>query len=180
MRNHTPNAAVIIFIVFACFGPCEAGDLEITLGIQRTRFEEYGFEGYYDEPLSRVINVTSLPFRFDVIIRNISGSAKPVYEEVDAGPESSVLIEMTGEDGSSFEMKEKPASLSEFDYQVNEFLNPGERKTIPVAIDPEIWENTPSFEPGKVKKYRMRVIYQNDLERIYSDSYEIILDGTSL
>jgi hypothetical protein len=170
--------AEAVFLFFICTGICAAGDFEISLGVQKVEFEPYGgVEGYYDEPLSRTITVTSFPLTFDVIIKNKSGSSQPIYEQADAGAESSLLFELAGEDGTAFEMRQKPARTGAFDDEVSQYLNPGETETIPLTVDPEDWENVPLIEPGKVKKYRMRVIYQNDFEKIYSDYYEIILDG---
>jgi hypothetical protein len=170
--------AEAVFLFFICIGICAAGDFEISLGVQKVEFEPYGgVEGYYDEPVSRTITVTSLPLTFDVIIKNKSGSSQSIYEQADAGAGSSILFELTGEDGVSFEMKQKTVETGAFDVEVNQYLNPGEIKTIPLTVDPQGWENVPLVEPGKIKKYRMRVVYQNGGKKIYSDYYDIILNG---
>jgi hypothetical protein len=170
--------AICGFLFFCWVSACPASDFQISLGLQRVRFEPYGgVEGYYDQPIEGTITVKKFPVQFDVTIKNVSDSAKPFYEYVDAGAISSLSFELSGIDSGTVIMREKPQYPGSFDDEVNQYLNPGEQQVIPVLIDPEDWDNVPTIQKGKVISYMMRAVYQNDYEKIYSDYYELVFDG---
>lgn len=147
---------------------CLAEELELSLAVDRglTYATSYG----------KTITVQMEPMSFSVTLKNPSSSAQSIYWESASGPEKFISFEMTDESGRVFTVKRKK-SPSRSAAVVSSFLAGGANVSGPVTMDPAEWENLPLIEPGKVKKYRTRALYDNGGHTIYSDYYTLILDG---
>jgi hypothetical protein len=156
--------AVLFFPLTLCF----ADDLELSAAVPQG--------SSYAKPFDKTITVTVQPAPFSVILTNRSSSSKSIYWEPDSGYTKSLSFEMTEENGRTFVVKRRKFPTRSAAV-VNSFLASGASVTKTLIMDPDEWENLPVIEPGKVKKYRARVIYDNGGHTIYSDYYTLIYDG---
>jgi hypothetical protein len=147
---------------------CWADNLEIALGVPK------GLD--FMVPFDKTMRVRTQPMPFSVILTNRSSSSVSIYWEPEAGATKSISFELKGEDGRIFIVKRKEAPLMST-AAVNTYLAAGGKitKTLKMAIDE--WENLPVIEPGKVKQFQIRVLYNNDGKTIYSEYYTLRLDG---
>ena len=177
MLKYAPNfsrlfilPAIILLLLFSlsCNAICSNGPLRVYLAIYRG--------GQYVEPFSREITVTQQPTPFHIVIKNVSGSSQQIYEKSSSGAYGYVGIEVINEEGRKTIVKKREESASSSMTGFSH-LNPGEEKVIKMLLDPYEWENVPILERGKVKYFKIRAYYYNKAKHIYSDYYEIVLDG---
>lgn len=130
----------------------------------------------YYKPRQNKLLIQEQPIYLSVEIKNISDSSQQIYELVDVGWTGYLSFELMDEKKNLFfiKHKQKPidsATLSSL------YLSTGKSKVIAFVLGPEDWENVPELEKGKVKKFKSRVVYDNRGEKIYSDYFDLILDG---
>ena len=160
-----------ILFVILLFSPalCLAEELRLSLAVDR------GLS--YASSSGKTITVIVEPMLFSVTLKNPSSSSQSIYWESESGPKKFLSFEMTDESGRAFMVKRKK-SPARSTAVVNSFLAGGVSISGMVTMDPDEWEDLPLIEPGKVNKYRMRVLYDNGGHTIYSDYYTLILDGS--
>jgi len=160
----------ILFVVLF-FSPalCLAEELQLSLAVDRG--------STYASSSGKAITVQMEPMSLSVTLKNPSGSSQSIYWEKESGPKKFLSFEMADESGRAITVKRKksPARSAAV---VNSFLAGGANVSGTVIMDPDEWEDLPLIEPGKVKKYRMRVLYDNGGHTVYSDYYTLILDGS--
>jgi len=154
-----------IFILFS-HKSVLADDIQVTLA--RSQF------GEYVEPFDRKIRVTHQPTPFYVILENVSGSAQQLYTQLE-DEYLSISIEMTDEKGrrKRITRKEKPAAASG---SIFIYLAPGEKKIFPMLIQKAEWDDVQVVKAGEKKQFRVRGVYQNNGDTIYSPYYDVTID----
>ena len=125
---------------------------------------------------SKAVTVRSQPNPFTVTLKNNSSSSQSVYWEADAGGIVNLAFEFSEEGGGSFVVKHRKVQTMSTAV-VNSYLASGASIDKTIIADPDTWENVPVIEPGKVKEYRVRAVYDNNGRSIYSDYYTVIFDG---
>ncbi len=158
----------VLTVLFLCPMVCFADDLELSLAVEQN--------GSLVKPFNKSITVQQQPIPFAVILTNHSGSSVPVYWEAGTGGMSSLSFELTNELGGIIVVKQKPVPLQS-STQLKRYLAAGESVDKVILIDIDQWENVPVIEPGKVQKFKVRAVYENDGKKIYSDPYTLVLDG---
>ncbi len=130
------------------------------------------FQGKFHIPLNRTLEIRegTLPFR--IILKNISGSSQKLYESY-SDEYSPVEIEVKQSDGRvqiiRRKRKDSYATFQQFDY-----MAPGEIVVHDMIFDPLEWEGVNDLDRAiKPIKYKVRVIYRNDIQKIYSDYYDV-------
>ena len=159
-----------IFLFVALIFPalCFAEDLELSFAVPKGSL--------FVKPLDKTFTIKEQPMPFSVILTNRSKSSQRIYWETDSGYTKSLSFEMIDEFGniSMIKRKEFPAMSVAL---VNTYLGSDASVTKTMIMDPDEWDNLSLIEPGKVKKFRARAVYNNDGHTIYSDYYTLILDG---
>jgi hypothetical protein len=166
MRAGKWKLLLVALLIFPSM--CWAESLEIALAVPK------GLD--FVVPFDKTVKIRTQPMPFSVILTNRSTSSQSVYWEPEAGATKSLSFELKGEDGRTAIIKRKKTPLMST-AAVNTYLAAGAKvtKTLKMAIDE--WENLPVIEPGKVKQFQIRVLYNNDGKTIYSEYYTLILDG---
>lgn len=131
-------------------------------------------EGRYVKPFDRKIRVTEQPIPFYVIIKNISKTSQQIYKQAMAEAIDGFSFEVIDEKDHRVIVKKKPQDLSS-KMLISRYLSPGDSVQAHVVIDPDEWENIPVLEPGKIKFFKVRVIYSSNNKSIYSDYYHLEL-----
>jgi len=164
-----PQLAAITMLFFLCtvYPGWTAEPLHISLAVYKN--------GLYVKPFDGKIIITERPLPFNVYIENVSNASVRIYKKAMAEPESAILIEITNEKGQRTIIKRKKKRLSS-DTVGFFYLSPGESKVIEMLIDPDKWEGLPILEEGKATQFTVRVIFDNDNRKVYSDYYDVLFE----
>ena len=134
-------------------------------------------DGDFSEPFAGKITITEQPIPFYVEITNVSKNRANLWARSGkAGAYSSVSLEIRDDKGRKTIVKKKMDSFSSRERKSVKLL-PGESKRLDMLIDPKEWKNVPKLEPGKIKHFKVRAIYDNYGKKIYSEYYNVTLDG---
>jgi len=147
---------------------CFAADLEISVAVEQN--------GQFVKPFSKTVTVRQQPMPFSVVLTNRSDYSKSVYWTAGTGGMTSLYFEVTDESGQTVEVRYHPLTQATT-MELNSYLQAGQSVNKTMLLNPDEWDNLPILEYGKVKTYQVRVIYENDGMKIYSDPYTLILDG---
>ena len=160
----------VLFIILL-FPPtlCLAEELVLSLAVDKSYT--------YASSSGKTITIQMEPMLFSVTLKNPASSSQSIYWEKESGPAKFLSFEMTDESGGSIMVKRKK-SPTRSNAVVNTFLAAGAKVSGSVTLDPDEWGDLPLIEPGKVKKYRTRLLYDNGGHTVYSDYYTLILDGS--
>jgi len=142
-----------------------AGDFDVSIAVYKN--------GRYVKPFDRKIRITEQPMPFHVVITNVSNYSVKISKKTMAGTDNAVTLEMTNDKGYKKIIKKKKEYLSS-DIVTFKHLSPGESKVIEMLIDPDKWEGVPILKEGKVERFIVRAIYDNDHRKIFSEKYEVI------
>jgi hypothetical protein len=158
----------VLGILLFCPSICSAGDLELSVGLDRG--------GQCVKSPDRTILVKHQPMSFCVTLTNRSGSSQSVYWQVEVGGIASLSFELTNEQGQTVVVKRKKMPVRSAQVLSN-YLAAGASITKTILADPDNWDNLPVIEPGKVKTFKARAVFDNDDSNIYSQYYQLVLDG---
>lgn len=147
---------------------CSAGDLELSLGVDKG--------GQCVKSPDRTVTVRHQPMSFCVILSNRSSSSQSVYWQMEAGGIASLSFELTNEQGKTVIVKIKKMPVQSTQV-INNYLAAGASVNKTILTDIDTWENLPIIEPGKVKTFKTRAVFNNDGSKIYSGYYTLVLDG---
>ncbi len=87
-----------------------------------------------------------------------------------------MFFELTPEQGQTFVVKHKKMPVNS-EQVVSQYLAAGATVKKTILGYPNTWENIPVLEKDKVKKFKIRAVFENDDSKIYSNYYTLILDG---
>lgn len=168
-ENHF-NMRKIKFLFLACilfslisFHALALGGLEVSLVVLQNNI--------YSKPYDNKIIVKERPTPFYVELKNTSGSSKLIYRKAQnelAGLE----FEVTDENNQKTIVTRKKEYLTS-EAITSKHLGAGKTVRNHIVIDHNEWENGTIMKPQK--KYKVRVIYNNNHSKIYSDYYTVFV-----
>lgn len=160
------NALKLLLGILALFPAlCLAQDLELAIT------DPYGGRS------GNTITIRKEPVTFQITLTNRSDSSKSVYWEADAGPVTSFSFVLTDENGRIFTVKRRKFHVAS-SLVVNSYLDSGKKVSRALVMNPDDWDDLPSIEPGKIKKYKARARFHNSGSTIESDEYIFIFNGS--
>jgi hypothetical protein len=158
----------VLGVLFLCPAICFSADFQLSMG------REQG--GECIKPFDGTVTIRRQPIPFCVVLTNVSSSPRSVYWQSEAGGIASLSFELTPEQGETVVVKRKKTPTRSGQV-ISDYLAPGATVQKSILTDIDTWENLPIIEPGKVKKIKVRALYNNNGSKIYSDYYTLILDG---
>lgn len=161
----------IKFILLACIlliainkSALAKDDLSISLSVF--------MNGYYAKPYDNRIVVKQRPVPFYVELKNNARSSQLIYRKAQANVLAGLEFEIIDKNQRKTIVTRKKENLSS-DVVVSKHLGPGKIAKSLVIINPDEWENSSVMKPQQ--EYQVRVIYNNNRTKIYSDYYTVVI-----
>ena len=126
--------------------------------------------GLTAKPYQNKLVVKKWPVLFLIELENISNSSQEIHKVANADRLYGVQFEITEENGRKTIMKQKRRDIGSHAV-ISKYLGPGKSLVTKMLIDPDKWDNVVEFKPGK--DYKLRVIYESSMTKIYSDYYTL-------
>jgi hypothetical protein len=155
-----------------------AADFEVSIAIYKN--------GIYVKPLDRKIVVKERPLPFHVVIKNTSSSSKQlfgvrnrsgqIYREGTALDQDFVALEVKPENGSRILIKKKSDPSSKSSVSPYKLVKAGKSEIIKILIDPDEWEGMSEFNRKGIKKFKIRAVYKNGPNTLYSPYYDVTFE----
>ena len=148
-----------------------AEDLELFIAL-RLRYDGDEDKMIYAKPAENKISVYQRPIPFYVVVENKANRAKKLWESGKRNGRSNFSIEVENSKGQKTKIKKKETpSMTRL--RTYDMIRPGEQRVEKVLIDPDSWEGFRKAEDALGNNFKVRAIYRNENETIYSPWYEV-------